>query len=208
MSTTAQLVPLKPKPSQKPSIELVNEEITSPHKVEEDVPCSADDDEDSNQTQTINNVESLRRGIVKTSKNHTILLVGEPGVGKSSFSEFIANVLIGNDMDHYDFDILDHTNEKVIVNNNQPQTNEARLYEITSTNGVVVSAGACERGEYALTLNLSLPRFASSTPLGWSTLTMLNMTRRALQLRSRTISTPSPRFSSLPMAPSRAIPAA
>ena len=136
------------------------------------MPCSVDDDEDSNQTQTIkyifkhssnaissdhipSDIESLKQGIVKTSKKHTILLVGEAGVGKSSFLQFIANILTGNAIDHYAFDILDHTNEKASFNNNQAQTNEARLYEITSTNGVVVSAGACERGECALTLNLS-----------------------------------------------------
>ena len=87
-------------------------------------------------------VESLKRGIIKTSKNegrtpYTILVVGETGVGKSSILEFIANVLVGN-VGHYDFDILDHTNEQGGTDN-QSQTNSARLYEITSKNGIMVS---------------------------------------------------------------------
>jgi ferredoxin-like protein FixX len=97
------------------------------------------------------------QGVIKTLNNkaYTILLLGEPGVKKSSFLQFIANVLTGQDMDHYAFNILDHTNEQV-NSTNQSQTNSARLYEITATNGVVVSAGACECGECALTLSLFL----------------------------------------------------
>ena len=95
-------------------------------------------------------VESLKRAIIKTSKNeaqapYTILLVGETGVGKSSVLEFIANVLAGNDIDNYNFDILDHTNEQGGPNN-QSQTNSARLYEFRSKNGVVVSVRTFERG--------------------------------------------------------------
>jgi hypothetical protein len=54
--------------------------------------------------------------------------------------EFIANVLLGNDIDHYDFDILDRTNEQG-GSDNQSQTNSVRLYEFTSKNGIVVSSG-------------------------------------------------------------------
>jgi len=61
--------------------------------------------------------------------------------------EFIANVLIGKDTDHSDFSILDHTNEQG-GSDNQSQTNSARLYEFTSSNGVVVSTGAFDRGEF------------------------------------------------------------
>jgi hypothetical protein len=57
--------------------------------------------------------------------------------------EFIANVLAGNDIDHCNFDILDRTNEQG-GSDNQSQTNSARLYEFTSKNGIVVSAGAFE----------------------------------------------------------------
>jgi hypothetical protein len=53
--------------------------------------------------------------------------------------EFIANVLIGNRIDHYDFDILDHSNEQG-GSANQSQTNSARLYNFTSNNDVLVSA--------------------------------------------------------------------
>jgi GTP-binding protein EngB required for normal cell division len=91
---------------------------------------------------TINNVESLKKGIIKTSKNkanepYTILLLGETGVGKSSLLELIANVLTGNDIDHYNFNVLDHRNEQHGPSN-QSQTNSARLYEFTSKNGIAV----------------------------------------------------------------------
>ena len=97
-------------------------------------------------TITSSDVESLKQGIIKTSKNnvqapYTILLVGETGVGKSSFLEFLANVLIGNDFDHYNFGTLDRTNEQGGTGT-QSQTNSACLYEFTSKNGIVVSDGA------------------------------------------------------------------
>ena len=79
---------------------------------------------------------------------YTILLIGETGVGKSSVLELIANVLAGNDIDHYSFNFLDHTNE-CGGSNNQSQTNSARLYEFTSKNGIVVSLSICEHGIYA-----------------------------------------------------------
>jgi len=61
--------------------------------------------------------------------------------------ELIANVLAGNDIDHYNFNILDHTNERG-GSNNQSQTNSARFYEFTSKNGVVVSSAICEHRVY------------------------------------------------------------
>ena len=84
------------------------------------------------------------QGIIKTRAKapYTILLVGETGVGKSALLELIANVLHSKDVDHYDFDILDHTNERG-GSSNQSQTNSARLYEFTSKNGVVVSGDVC-----------------------------------------------------------------
>ena len=86
----------------------------------------------------VESVESLKKGIIKGSTNetkapYTILLVGETGAGKSSVLELIANVLVANGSDHYDFGILDHKN--------QSQPDSARLYEFTSKNGVVVSVG-------------------------------------------------------------------
>jgi len=89
------------------------------------------------------NVESLRKGIIKTSKNklntpYTILLVGETAVGKSSVLELIANVLTGKGIDHWGFSIPDHTNGQG-GSDNQSQTNSARLYELESKNGIVVS---------------------------------------------------------------------
>ena len=154
-------------------------------------------------------VESLKKGIIKTSKNranmpYTILLVGETGVGKSSVLEFIANVLTGNDIDHFNFNILDRTNERG-GSDNQSQTNAPRLYEFTSKNGIMVSPGALKCGGYSL-CNL-FPRFASSTLRDWPTLAVyseMNSTRGELRPRSRSTSTPSLPFSSLPMVPYRA----
>ena len=71
---------------------------------------------------------------------YTILLIGETGVGKSSMVELLANVIVGNDVGHYNFDILDRTNE-LGGSNNQSQTNSARIYELTSKSGIVVSTG-------------------------------------------------------------------
>ena len=86
-------------------------------------------------------------GIIKTSRNeaqapYTILLVGETGTGKSSLLEFIANILIGKDVDCYDFNILDYNEEG--GSGGQTQTNSARMYEFTSKNGVMVSIGIFE----------------------------------------------------------------
>jgi len=71
------------------------------------------------------NVESLKKGIIKTSKNkanasYTTFLGGETGVGKSSVFKLIANVLAGNDIDHHDLDILDRANEQGGSNNQRP----------------------------------------------------------------------------------------
>ena len=91
---------------------------------------------------------SLKIGAIKNKEKarHTVLLVGETGVGKSSVLEFIANVLTGNDLDHYDFDILSHANEQGGPNK-QRQTNSAHLYEFTSNNGIMVGPDDFEHAE-------------------------------------------------------------
>jgi len=99
--------------------------------------------------------------------------------------EFIANILTGNDTDHYNFDILDRTSEQG-GSTNQSQTNAPRLYEFMSNNGIMVSAGAFECGNV-------FPRFASSTPRDWPTLALyskMNSTRGALRYRTRSTSAP------------------
>ena len=95
---------------------------------------------------------SLKKGIIKTSNKdpYTILLIGEAGVGKSSILEFIANVLTGNDIGRYNFDILDYTNEQS-GSDNQSRTTSVRLYKFTSKNGRAVSTNGVERHEYCIT---------------------------------------------------------
>ena len=114
-------------------------------------------------------VESLRKGIVKTSKNkaqapYTILLVGETGVGKSSLLELIANVLSGNDADHYNFNILDHDNERGGPGS-QSQTNSARIYDLPTKNGMLVSANVLERDECVIKLSPSKVRILDTPGL-------------------------------------------
>ena len=120
-------------------------------------------------------IESLKEGIIKTLKNkvqadYTILLVGETGVGKSAFLEFLANVFIANNIDRYSFEILDHGNEQG-GSSNESRTNSARLYKLTSSNGIVVGSGAS-----MVSMHNLLPRFASSIHLGWPTLAGLSKT--------------------------------
>jgi len=71
--------------------------------------------------------------------------------------QFIANVIIGNDIDHLDYNILDGTDDQG-GSDNQSQTNEPRLYEITSTNGIATFLNVTS-------MRNLFPRFASSTPL-------------------------------------------
>jgi len=97
-------------------------------------------------------VESLKKGIIKTSETkgqaqYTILLVGETGTGKSSLLEFIANVLHGKNVDHYDLGLLDHSNEQG-GSSGQSQTNSARVYKVKSRNGISVSVIMCECHKY------------------------------------------------------------
>jgi len=62
-------------------------------------------------------------------------------VGKSSLVEFIGNVLTSNDIDHFNFNILDPGVEQAGLDN-QSQTTAAHWYEFTSENGIMVSADA------------------------------------------------------------------
>ena len=154
-------------------------------------------------------VESLKKGIIKTSVNqfqarYTIVLLGDTGVGKSTFVEFIANVLLGNTIDRYDFDILDRNNEQN-GSSNQSRTNSARLYKVRAKNGMVVWAGVLT----IVSICNLLPRFASSIHRGWPILAVFSKTRctrRVSLLRFTSISTPSPPSSYLLMALFRGLP--
>ena len=93
-------------------------------------------------------VESLKNGIIKTSKNeakapYNILLLGETGVGKSTFLELIEGVLAGKHLNSFNLDLLDRANDLT----NQTHTNSAHLYELSSKNGIVVSPGICEHDD-------------------------------------------------------------
>ena len=79
---------------------------------------------------------------------YTILLVGETGTGKSSILEFIGNVLKAKDADCFDLQILDYGNEQG-GSGGHSQTNYARIYEFSSTNGILVSSNVCEYYKYA-----------------------------------------------------------
>ena len=90
-------------------------------------------------------VESLKKGIIKRSENnvradYTILLVGETGFGKFTFVQFLANVLMGNNIDRYDLEMFDLSN-KHSGSHNQSKTNSLRFYNLTSKNGILVSVG-------------------------------------------------------------------
>ena len=93
-------------------------------------------------------VESLKNGIIKTSKNeakapYNILLLGETGVGKTTFLELIAGVLAGKHLNSFDLDDLD----RAIDLTNQTHTDSTHLFELRSKNGIVVSASICEHGD-------------------------------------------------------------
>ncbi|KAK0432850.1 hypothetical protein EV421DRAFT_2023763 [Armillaria borealis] len=88
----------------------------------------------------LNDVESLKKGVVKTDRNKqkefTILLVGETGVGKTAVLSLIANVLAGKRPDNYK-EFYDPDNEAGGTQKHS-QTKSARVYTLKSVNGVTV----------------------------------------------------------------------
>ena len=109
------------------------------------------------------------QGIIKTRYNKAKAPYNI--VGKSLLLEFTANVLSGNNIDHYDLDILNPTNNHHF-SNNQSRTNSAYRYELRSNNDLAVSI---DIREHANARNL-FSTFASSTALDWSTLTVFRKT--------------------------------
>jgi len=132
-------------------------------------------------TACFSDVEFLKKGIIK---NKTTVpydtLLGETGVGKSSS-------LGSNDIGHYNLDMLDHSNGQG-GSGNQNQTYSARLYKLTSKNGIVVSAGVLN---VVSILNL-FPRSPSLIQPASPTLAIFgktSATRSVLLLRSRSAPT-------------------
>ncbi|GJE97664.1 hypothetical protein PsYK624_138850 [Phanerochaete sordida] len=86
-----------------------------------------------------NDPASLRQGIVRSPSHrfdYTVLLVGETGVGKTSFLSLLANILAGHKPDEY-VDLNDPENEQV-GSPQHSQTKAAKVYELTTKNGILL----------------------------------------------------------------------
>jgi predicted GTPase len=77
---------------------------------------------------------ALRQGNLVTKKELTILLVGETGVGKTTFFTMVTNILEGRDPSNYR--VAHNLSNEIGGSKEGSQTNTARLYEFTSVNGV------------------------------------------------------------------------
>jgi len=100
----------------------------------------------------------------KINTPNTILLVGEPRGGKSLLLKWIANVLRGNDIEHYDLDIVG-------------EARSPHLYEISSVNGTLVSTRVFSE----MRRHDRFVRFVSSTHLDSPTiLSEMRPTKRVL----------------------------
>ena len=96
--------------------------------------------------------------------------MGGTGVARSSLLKFIANVLLGNDINHYNLDILER-----LPGEGDPvgQTALPHLYEIMSVGGTLVST----RFFNEVRMHNLLTRFVFSTRLGWTAFTISNKPR-------------------------------
>ena len=74
----------------------------------------------------------------KANKPYTILLVGGPGVGKTSFVRFIASAVLGTCIERYDVNIY-----------GRGPGERPHLYEIMRQHDIWVSANAFKGGEEA-----------------------------------------------------------
>ncbi|KAK2467587.1 hypothetical protein APHAL10511_000442 [Amanita phalloides] len=94
---------------------------------------------EANQTvPRLNTGEEIGKGNINTThrREYTILLIGETGTGKTSLLSLIANVLEGRSPSEY---VVHHTEENEAGGpQNQSQTKSAKLYELTSKNGIKI----------------------------------------------------------------------
>lgn len=89
------------------------------------------------------------------------ILIGRIGVGKPFVMELIANVLHGNDVDHYNFDTIDPSNEFV---GSPTRVSPLRTYEQKRHNGECQGCWAWCKGLTFFQGSRSRPHLGALTP--------------------------------------------
>ncbi|KIJ11930.1 hypothetical protein PAXINDRAFT_171543 [Paxillus involutus ATCC 200175] len=106
---------------------------------DDDVPHDPNGLEDPAEAPTLNTVEELRTGIIRTTqgqRNFTILLVGETGTGKTTLLSLIANILHGHSPMNYK--TYNEEANEAGGSSKHSQTNDAKLYEFVSRNDITI----------------------------------------------------------------------